>query len=145
MPGPAEVRTSDQPGKPELNVTPRRLELAQQGLTAATVGGILRAAYEGAEAGVFRQDGQEYDIVVRSRPGRSRRPRPPGRHAGGHAFAPSRWATWADLQQGLGEATILHADKQRKVDITASIADGTLSDKRALIDEGVAGRACPLA
>ncbi|MBK6735528.1 MAG: hypothetical protein IPG61_15925, partial [bacterium] len=31
-----EVQTSDQPGKPELNVTPRRLELAQQGLTAAT-------------------------------------------------------------------------------------------------------------
>ena len=49
----------------------------------------------------------------------------------------------ADLRQGLGDATILHADKQRKVDITASIADGTLSQKRALIDAGVAGLDLP--
>ncbi len=144
VPGLVEVQTSDQPGKPELNVTPRRLELAQQGLTAATVGGILRAAYEGAEAGVFRQDGQEYDIVVSyDQAGRA-----DPAHLGDMPVATPSGVTIpladvADLQQGLGEATILHADKQRKVDITASIADGTLSDKRALIDEGVARLGLP--
>jgi len=145
VPGLVEVQTSDQPGKPELNVVPRRLPLAQQGLTAATVGGILRAAYEGAEAGVFRQDGEEYDVVVaydqasRADPAYLR-DLPVTTPTG--ATVPL--ADLADVSAGVGEATILHADKQRKVDITASIADGTLSQKRALIDAGLAGLDLPV-
>lgn len=144
VPGLVEVRTSDQPGKPELNVTPRRLELAQQGLNAATVGGILRATFEGTEAGVFRQDGEEYDIVVAADPASRADPArlddlPVATPAG--AVVPL--SDVADIEASLGEATILHADKQRKVDITAGIAEGTLSEKRARIDRGVAALGLP--
>ncbi|MDO9173029.1 MAG: efflux RND transporter permease subunit [bacterium] len=144
VPGLVEVQTSDQPGKPELNVVPRRLPLAQQGLTAATVGGILRAAYEGAQAGVFRQDGEEYDVVVAFDPA-SRADRA---YVGDlPVTAPSGavlpLSEVADLREGVGDATILHADKQRKQDITANIAEGSLTQKRALIDAGLAGLDLP--
>lgn len=144
VPGLVEVRTSDQPGKPELNVTPRRLELAQQGLTAATVGGILRATYEGAEAGVFRQDGEEYDIVVAAAPGHRADPARLGElPVATPAGAVLPLSDVADIVAATGEATVLHADKQRKVDITAGISEGTLSQKRALIDAGVAALGLP--
>jgi len=144
VPGLVEVQTSDQPGKPELNVVPRRLQLAQQGLTAANVGGVLRAAYEGSQAGVFRQDGEEYDIVVAFDPAR----RADRDYLGALPVASPSGAVLplaevADLQEGEGDATILHADKQRKQEITANIAEGTLSQKRALIDAGLAGLDLP--
>ncbi len=142
--GLVEVQTSNQPGKPELNVVPRRLQLAQQGLTAATVGGILRAAYEGQEAGVFRQDGEEYDVVVAYDPASRTDPA----YLGDLPIATPTGATVpladvADLRPSVGDATILHADKQRKVAITANIAEGTLSQKRTLIDAGIAGLDLP--
>lgn len=144
VPGVVEAQSSVQPGKPELIVTPRRLHLAQKGLTAAAVGGILRATYEGAEAGVFRQDGQEYDIVVAADPASRADPALladlPVATPGGAVVPLSDVAT---LERGPGEATVLHADKQRKVDITAGIAEGSLSQKRALIDAEVAKLGLP--
>lgn len=144
IPGLVEVQTSDQPGKPELNVVPRRLQLAQHGLTAATVGGILRTAYAGQEAGVFRQDGEEYDVVVAYDPASRTDPAylddlPITTPSG--ATVPL--ADLAELREIEGDATILHADKQRKVNVTANIAEGTLSQKRALIDQRLAQLALP--
>ncbi len=144
IPGLVEVQTSDQPGKPELNVVPRRLQLAQHGLTAATVGGILRTAYAGQEAGVFRQDGEEYDVVVAYDPASRTDPAylddlPITTPSG--ATVPL--ADVAELREIEGDATILHADKQRKVNITANIAEGTLSQKRVLIDQRLAKLGLP--
>lgn len=144
IPGLVEVQTSDQPGKPELNVAPLRLAMARQGLTAATVGGILRTAYEGAEAGVFRQNGQEYDVVVAYDPATRRDPAYlPDLPVAAPSGATVPLAQVADLSESAGEATILHADKQRKVDITANIAEGTLSQKRVLIDAALSGLSLP--
>ena len=144
VPGLVEVQTSDQPGKPELNVVPRRLPLAQQGLTAATVGGILRTAYEGSQAGVFRQDGEEYDIVVAFDPAsRADRAYLADLPVAAPSGAVLPLAELADLREGVGDATILHADKQRKQEISANIAEGTLSQKRTLIDAGLAGLDLP--
>lgn len=144
IPGLVEVQTSDQPGKPELNVVPRRLQLAQHGLTAATVGGILRTAYAGQEAGVFRQDGEEYDVVVAYDPASRTDPAylddlPITTPSG--ATVPL--ADLAELREIEGDATILHADKQRKVNVTANIAEGTLSQKRVLIDQRLAKLGLP--
>ena len=38
--------------------------MAQRGLQPANAGMILRAAYEGQEAGVYRELGEEYDIEI---------------------------------------------------------------------------------
>ena len=44
----------------------------------------------------------------------------------------------ARLETGVGDPTILHTEKVRMVEITANIAEGSLSEKRALIDEALA-------
>ena len=51
VPGMVEIQSSDRVGKPEINILPRRRHLAEQGLVASQLGGLLRAAYEGEDAG----------------------------------------------------------------------------------------------
>jgi HAE1 family hydrophobic/amphiphilic exporter-1 len=139
VPGLVEVQTSDEPGKPEIRVTPRRRQLAEQGLMVHTVGAILRTAYEGAEAGVYREGGEEYDVVVKFAADARRDP----------AFLddlPVATPTGATVPLGevvsleptVGDPTILHSEKLRVVEITANLASGSLSEARAQIDAGVA-------
>jgi HAE1 family hydrophobic/amphiphilic exporter-1 len=104
----------------------------------------LRAAYEGQAAGVFRQDGEEYDVVVAY----DQASRGDPAYLGDLPITTPTGTTVplaevAELRPGKGDATILHADKQRKVAITANIAEGNLSQKRVLIDAGVAGLDLP--
>ena len=53
------------PGKPEIEVLPRRAVLSDLGLPALALGMTLRANIEGLEAGTFKSSGRNYDIVVK--------------------------------------------------------------------------------
>lgn len=144
VPGLVEVHTSDKAGKPEIRVTPDRRQLAERGLSAGAVGGILRTAYEGDQAGVFRDRGEEYDVVVKFAPGDRTDPGyledlPVATAAG--ATVPL--AELVVFQEGVGDPTILHSEKLRMVEVTANIATGSLSQIRTLIDEQVAGLSLP--
>jgi hydrophobic/amphiphilic exporter-1 (mainly G- bacteria), HAE1 family len=139
VPGLVEVHTSDEPGKPEILVTPKRRQLAEQGLMTASVGGILRTAYEGAEAGVYRESGEEYDVVVKFSEEARQDPGylndlPVATPAG--ATVPL--ADLVELANGIGDPTILHSEKLRLVEVTANIASGSLTEKRAIIDAELA-------
>jgi HAE1 family hydrophobic/amphiphilic exporter-1 len=137
--GLVEVQTSEKAGKPEIVVRPRRSQLVWRGLSPMVVGGILRTAYEGEKAGVYRETGEEYDIRVKYDE-RSRqdpaylRDLPIGMPAGG--TVPLSDVTI--LQTRTGESEIRHKDKQRMVEITANISTGSLSEARALIDAKLA-------
>ena len=137
--GLVEVQTSEKAGKPEIVVRPRRRQLAWRGLSPMTVGRILRTAYEGEDAGVYREGGEEYDISVRYGE-RSRtdpaylKDLPIGMPAGG--TVPLSDVTTLDRRTGMSE--IRHKDKQRMVEITANVASGSLSEARAMIDAEVA-------
>ncbi len=135
IPGLVEVQTSRVAGKPEINVLPRRRQLADRGLSTAEMGSLLRAAYEGIEAGVYREGGEEYDIMVRYAEEDRRDP----------AFLediplPSRagftvpLTDVGELRRRAGEAEIERKDKQRMFEVSANIASGSLSEARALID-----------
>ena len=144
IPGLVEVHSSDQPGKPEIRVLPRRQQLAGLGLLAGQVGSNLRTAYEGEQAGVYREGGQEYEVVVRF----ADADRGDAGYLSDLPLATSAGVVVplgdvANLEQGRGDPTILHTEKQRLVKITANIAEGSLSAKRALIDEGLAGLELP--
>ena len=65
VPGLVEIETSRKAGKPEFSVVPKRHQAAEQGLNAAAIGSLMRAAYEGVEAGVYRERGEEYDVKVK--------------------------------------------------------------------------------
>ena len=51
-------------GKPEIRIFPKRPVLADLGISATQLGMALRANLEGLEAGTFKQNVRNYDIVV---------------------------------------------------------------------------------
>jgi hydrophobic/amphiphilic exporter-1 (mainly G- bacteria), HAE1 family len=144
VPGLVEVHSSDEAGKPEIRIQPQRMQLAEQGLMTSQIGGILRTAYEGEEAGVYREHGEEYDVVVKFDEANRRDP-------GYLADMPVATPTGATVPLGqvatltetIGDPTILHTDKLRVVKITANIASGSLTEKQALIDAAKAKLVIP--
>ena len=139
IPGLVEVQTTQKTGKPEIVVAPRRDELADRGLNAATVGGLLRAAYEGVKAGVYREGGEEYEVKVKYAEADRTDP----------AFIadmplPSRTGASiplsdvGDLDTRAGASQLMHRDKQRMIEVSANIASGSLSGARKVFDEELA-------
>lgn len=139
VPGLVEVHTSDELGKPEIKVTPKRRELAEQGLVTSQVGSILRTAYEGEDAGVYRESGEEYDVVVKFADSDRRDPAYlgdlPVATPGGHTVP---LGELVNLLPGRGDPTILHSEKLRVVEVTANIGSGSMTGSRRLIDAEVA-------
>lgn len=144
IPGLVEIQTSREAGKPEVNVLPRRRQLADRGLTTAEMGQLLRAAYEGVEAGVYREEGEEYDVIVKYSESARRDP----------AFiedipVPTRagftvpLADVGEMRSRAGDAEIQRRDKRRKIEVSANIATGSLSEARAMIDDELDKLAVP--
>ncbi len=135
IPGLVEVKTSREAGKPEIAVIPRRRQLEGRGLDALSVGALLRAAYEGEEAGVYREAGEEYDIVVKY----SEEDRMDPSYIV-DIPVPSRAGFTVPLSDigvldyRTGESEIQHKEKQRLIQVSANIASGTLSEARAVFD-----------
>jgi len=65
VPGLVDVDTNYRTGKPEFLVVFDRTKSENLGVSTVTGGAELRARVEGADAGTFRQKGQEYNIRVR--------------------------------------------------------------------------------
>ena len=65
MPGLLDPDTSVRPGKPEIRIRPRRSVLSDLQVPAVGIGMALRANIEGIEAGTYKQDARNYDIVVK--------------------------------------------------------------------------------
>lgn len=60
-----DVTVSRQPDRPELQVILDKDKLAQHGLSSAMVSNIVRNRVNGLTASIFKEDGDEYDIIVR--------------------------------------------------------------------------------
>ena len=65
--GVAEAQISKQPGMPEMVVRIDRLKAASLGMTVEEVADTLETAVGGRRTSFFREEGDEYDIVVRLR------------------------------------------------------------------------------
>ncbi|HUP49235.1 MAG TPA: efflux RND transporter permease subunit, partial [Thermoanaerobaculia bacterium] len=68
VPGVADVRVSRREGRPERNLVFERERIAEMGLSTREVARTLQANVGGVEAGRFRDQGEEYPIVVRLDP-----------------------------------------------------------------------------
>ena len=62
------VRSDQQEGRPEQSIIFDREKIASLGLSTRQVAQAIQTNVGGARAGVFREDGEEYDITVRLRP-----------------------------------------------------------------------------
>ena len=63
--GAAEIQISRKKDRPELKITLDKEKLAQHGLNSATVSAYVRNRISGLVAGKLREEGKEYDIIVR--------------------------------------------------------------------------------
>jgi HAE1 family hydrophobic/amphiphilic exporter-1 len=135
IPGLVEVQTTRKVGKPEINVLPLRHQLVARGLNTGSMGMMLRGAYEGVEAGVYREEGEEYDIVVKYSEADRKDPALindfPVPSRAGYTVPLS---DIADIRVRTGESEINRKDKQRLVTVSANIATGSLSEMRSAID-----------
>ncbi|NPV14919.1 efflux RND transporter permease subunit [candidate division WOR-3 bacterium] len=65
IPGLVDIKSSRQPGKPELQLVVDRQKAALYGLTPYQIGAALRTEVEGNAPTVYRLGGKEYDILIR--------------------------------------------------------------------------------
>ncbi|MBI4478442.1 MAG: efflux RND transporter permease subunit [Acidobacteria bacterium] len=65
IPGITTVRISRNEGMPEMLIRPDRVKAALFGLNVSVLGDVLETAVAGRQAGLFRENGKEYNIVVR--------------------------------------------------------------------------------
>ncbi len=142
--GLVEVQTSLEAGKPEIAVLPRRRQLAGRSLNTAMLGSLLRAGYEGLEAGVYRELGEEYDVIVKYTEEYRQDPSfisdiPIPSYAG---FTVPL-SEVGELTYRLGDSEIQRKSKQRMITVTANIAAGSLSEARSMIDEKLEGMDIP--
>jgi HAE1 family hydrophobic/amphiphilic exporter-1 len=63
--GAADIQISREDDKPELQITLNQNKLAQHGLTTATASAYIRSQMYGITASKYKEDGEEYDIIVR--------------------------------------------------------------------------------
>jgi HAE1 family hydrophobic/amphiphilic exporter-1 len=68
IPGLVDLKSSREPGKPEIQLVIDRQKAALFGLTPYQIGSALRTQVEGTAASQFRLAGKEYDMMVRLRP-----------------------------------------------------------------------------
>lgn len=64
----ADVRADDQDGQPEQTVRFDRERMGNLGISINDIGGAIQASVGGTQAGVYREQGDEVDIMVRLRP-----------------------------------------------------------------------------
>ncbi len=64
-PGILDPDTTVRPGKPEIRIKPRRAVLSDLKTPAVGLGLALRANLEGIEAGTYKENARNYDIVVK--------------------------------------------------------------------------------
>ena len=65
IPGAKDISVSRERDKPELQVVLDREKLALNGLNSATVSTYIRNRVDGIDVSKFREEGDEYDIIVR--------------------------------------------------------------------------------
>jgi HAE1 family hydrophobic/amphiphilic exporter-1 len=127
-PGLVGIKNTYQEGAQELIFAPNREEITRRGLTTRTIAGLLRNSFEGDDRSVFREGGEEYRIRVqfddetRQDVSTLTEIRLPVEEQ----LVPL--AQLGQIDRKTGVAEVLHRDRQKRVTITANIAEGTLTD-----------------
>ncbi len=125
--GVAEAQLSRQPGMPEMVVKVDRLKAASMGMTVEEVADTLETAVGGRRTSFFREQGDEYDIMVRLREedrlGVEQVGDIPLRTPNGQLITADQVVRMARME---GPVQIDRVDQQRIVIVSGTIADRDL-------------------
>lgn len=120
IPGLINFDNSIRPGKPEIIIFPKREILAEIGLTIADLYYTLRAALEGIESTVYREEGNEYDIIITLHDQDVNSPEKIENIGIVGPFGTYRLSQLADVKYTFGISRIIHFDKYKAVMFTGS-------------------------
>jgi HAE1 family hydrophobic/amphiphilic exporter-1 len=124
LPGINFVRSSFEWGNPELQVQVDRKKAADLGLSVSDVGYMVETFVSGTQAGTFREQGKERDLILIGTARASLHTQaldgvvlyPP---KGG----PLRLSDIADIREAEGPTKIEHLDRDRAVNLTVNLKD----------------------
>jgi HAE1 family hydrophobic/amphiphilic exporter-1 len=128
-PGLVDVKSSYEPGGEELIFVPDRDEIARRGLTTVGVAMLLRNAFEGDDNSVYREAGEEYKIRVQMTDADRQDVRTLEGMRVPVAGSLVPLSQLGRIERYRGQAEILRRERQRRITVSANIAQGTLSEK----------------
>jgi hydrophobic/amphiphilic exporter-1 (mainly G- bacteria), HAE1 family len=127
--GTVDIENSIRASQPEIKVKIDRLAASEYGISIAGLASTLRTAIAGTEAGVFRQNGDEYDIIVRLDQNQIKTPGDIGAikvtSPTGQLISLSQIA---EIYQSDSPQELLRLDRQKVVTIAANLQGRALSD-----------------
>lgn len=133
VPGTQFVKLSVKDPKPEVDINLNREKMSLLGLNAATVGASLQNAFSGIDKSLFRQAGNEYNIMVSldkfNRSDIKNVRNLPFVNAQGQTILLSQFA---EVRETPGETTLQRIDRLGAITIQANVAGrptGTVSDE----------------
>ncbi|MDQ1267128.1 MAG: hypothetical protein QG635_2282, partial [Bacteroidota bacterium] len=124
-PGLINFDNSSRPGKPEITIYPQRDKLAEAGITLQELAFTLRASVEGLESSKYRQEGNEYDIIVNLSNQSVNAPEKIANITVVSAYGGVyRLSQLADVKFTNGYTSIIHRDKFTTIKFTGAPAEG---------------------
>ncbi|HYF84530.1 MAG TPA: efflux RND transporter permease subunit [Clostridia bacterium] len=134
--GAVDIDNSIRASQPEIKVKIDRLAASEYGISIAGLASTLRTAIAGTEAGVFRQNGDEYDIIVSFNKDQVRTPGDIGAiKVISPAGQPISLSQIAEIYQSDSPQEVLRLDRQKVVTISANLQGRALSDANGEITE----------
>ncbi|AKD54823.1 efflux RND transporter permease subunit [Spirosoma radiotolerans] len=122
VPGTQDVKYSVKDPKPEVTVNLNRERMAQLGISASDVGIALQNAFRGNDQSKFKQNGNEYDILVSLDQFDRTQPEDVSRltfvNNQGKTFELSQFAT---VQEQVGESVLERIDRLSSITINAQV------------------------
>ncbi len=127
-------------GKPEITLIPQRDKLSAAGLTIYDLALTLRSSVEGLNASSYREEGEEYDMIISLMDESVDSPEEVKNIPVVGPMGVYRLSQLADIKFTSGSTMIVHRDKIKSVKFTGDVAAGSVlgnivNDIQALQDE----------
>lgn len=139
IPGLGDVQMGREAALPEFQIEIDRMKAAELGVPVVSLAEVMEAAFAGKRATVFRDAGEEYEVIVRYRPEDRRTFEAlrglPVRTLGGSDVPLS---TLASIRPGGGPLSITRKDQSRVVEVSANPAGADLGTIVKRLDAGLA-------
>ncbi len=139
--GTRDVQLSRDELRPEYNVTFDRSKLAFYGISSSTASTFVRNRINGLDASKYREDGDEYDIVVRyAEPFRESFEDVENITLYGATGQPVKLREVATIEEEFAAPTIQRENRQRIVTVQSTVGDGyalgdVVNDVNAVLDD----------
>lgn len=142
--GVVDVTNSLRTSESEIRINIDRLACTQYGVSTSDIASVLRTGLQGTNSGVFRENGNDYDMVVRFMKDQVKKPEDLGSvkilNTSGQQIALNQVAS---ITVGDSQLSITREDRQDTVTVSANLQGALLGKVNTDIQEGLKGITLP--